>query len=101
MSNRDQGAIGVLTNPHYYPDKFIPDIASEQSFEKVLIQQQQANLLQVAIAALPTRQRNTMSMRINQQLSFADIARVMHCSMSTAKANHCYGVKAAGQMMTA
>lgn len=77
------------------------DIAGEQSPENALMQQQQSKLLRIAIDALPTKQRTTLSLRINRQLPFARIAAAMQCSLSTAKANHYSGVKTVGRMIAA
>jgi len=77
------------------------NIAAEQSPENTITQQQQEKLLRTAITALPSKQRMTLSLRINQQLPFASIAAVMQCSLSTAKANHYSGVKTVERMMAA
>ncbi len=84
-----------------YKDVYDLDIASEQSPENALIQQQRSRLLRVAIDALPAKQRTTLSLRIDRQLPFARIATAMQCSLSTAKANHYYGVKTVGRMIAA
>jgi DNA-directed RNA polymerase specialized sigma24 family protein len=65
------------------------------------MQQQQTKLLRTAITAMPSKQRMTLSLRINQQLPFASIAAIMQCSLSTAKANHYSGVKTVERMMAA
>lgn len=89
------------THIDQHKDVYDLDIASEQSPENALIQQQQSKLIHVAIDALPTKQRTTLSLRINRQLPFAHIADAMQCSLSTAKANHYYGVKTVERMIAA
>ncbi len=84
-----------------YKDVYDLDIAGEQSPENALIQQQQSKLIRVAIDALPTKQRTTVTLRINRQLPFTHIAATMQCSLSTAKANHYIGVKTVGRMIAA
>ncbi len=90
-----------LTRIDQHKDIYDLDIASEQSPENALIQQQQSKLLRVAIDALPIKQRTALSLRIDRQLPFANIADAMQCSLSTAKANHYYGVKTVGRMIAA
>ena len=77
------------------------NIAGEQSPENALIQQQQSKLLRIAIDSLPSKQRTTLSLRINRQLPFTRIADAMQCSLSTAKANHYSGVKTLERMIAA
>ncbi len=89
------------THIDHYKDVYDLDIASEQSPENALIQQQRSKLLRVAIDALPARQRTTLSLRIDRQLPFASIANAMQCSLSTAKANHYHGVKTVERMIAA
>ncbi len=84
-----------------YKDVYDLDIASEQSPEQEIMQQQHSKLLRVAIEALPTKQRTTLSLRIDRQLPFASIAAAMQCSLSTAKANHYYGVKTVERIIAA
>ncbi len=76
------------------------DHACEQHFEKVIIQQE-SSLLQAAIKNLPSKQSRTVLLRINQQLSFGEIADVMQCSLRTVKVSHYYGVKTVEQMIAA
>ncbi len=89
------------TRINRFEDVYDLNIAAEQSPENTLTQQQQAQLLRTAITALPSKQRMTLSLRINQQLPFSSIAAVMQCSLSTAKANHYSGVKTVERMMAA
>ena len=84
-----------------HKDVYALDIADEQSPENALMQQQQSTLLRIAIDALPSKQRTTLSLRINRQLPFAYIAATMRCSLSTAKANHYSGVKKVERMIAA
>lgn len=46
------------------------------------------------VERLPQRQRVAVSMRIFEDLSFADIAQVMECPYDTAKANYRHGLMA-------
>lgn len=45
-------------------------------------------LLQKEIARLPDRQRTALSLRVFEDLSFKEIAELMHCPYDTAKANY-------------
>jgi RNA polymerase sigma-70 factor, ECF subfamily len=82
-----------------FEDVYDLNIAAEQCPENTFMQQQQSKLMRIAINALPSKQRKTLSLRINQQLPFAIIAVVMQCSLSTAKANHYFGVKTVERMI--
>ena len=84
-----------------HKDIYDLDIVDEHSPENALMQQQQSKLLRIAIDALPSKQRTTLSLRINRQLPFASIADAMQCSLSTAKANHYSGIKTVERMMAA
>lgn len=84
-----------------FQDVYDLSMASEESIEKEVMYQEESTQVQKAIATLPNKQRKTVFMRINKQLPFTEIAEAMQCSVSTAKANHYYGMKAVGQMMVA
>jgi len=45
-----------------------------------------------AVRKLPPKQRQTVMLKIYQELRFQDIARVMGCSVGTAKANYFHAV---------
>lgn len=47
-----------------------------------------------AVAALPPRQRDAVTMRVMHEMSFKDIAVAMRCSYDTAKANYRHGMLA-------
>jgi len=89
------------TRINQFEDVYDLNIAAEQFPENTFMQQQESKMLCIAINALPSKQRATLYLRINQQLPFAIIAAVMQCSLSTAKANHYFGVKTVERMIAA
>jgi len=58
-----------------------------------LEKEQQRKILADAVKGLPNRQREVFHLRVNQELSFAEIAEVIGCSVSAAKVNYHYAVK--------
>ena len=58
-----------------------------------LVRKQTRELLLGAMTELPERQRLTVMLRVQQQLPFEEIARIMRCSIGTAKANYHHGVQ--------
>ena len=58
-----------------------------------LIQQETRDRLRRAFVDLPERQRITVMLRVQEQKPFEEIARIMECSVGTAKANYHHGVQ--------
>jgi len=58
-----------------------------------LIQQETRDRLRNAFVDLPERQRITVMLRVQEQKPFDEIARIMECSVGTAKANYHHGVQ--------
>ena len=58
-----------------------------------VIQQQTREQLHGAIRTLPEKQRKTLILKVFQELKFTEVARVMKCSVGTAKANYFHAVK--------
>jgi RNA polymerase sigma-70 factor (ECF subfamily) len=58
-----------------------------------LIQQETRDRLRNAFVDLPERQRITVMLRVQEQKPFDEIARIMKCSVGTAKANYHHGVQ--------
>jgi RNA polymerase sigma-70 factor (ECF subfamily) len=54
--------------------------------------EQTAEILRWAIAKLPERQRQSLELRIYEDLSFKEVAEVMECPFDTAKANFRHAV---------
>jgi RNA polymerase sigma-70 factor (ECF subfamily) len=57
-----------------------------------LEQEQVQKLLQDEISKLPERQRTALSLRVFEDLSFQEIAKIMICPYDTAKANYRHAV---------
>lgn len=57
-----------------------------------LEQEEMQQLLQSEIAKLPERQRTSLSLRVFEDLSFQEIAKIMECPYDTAKANYRHAV---------
>lgn len=64
------------------------DVAVDGEVESRLIALDVRGILQKEIALLPDRQRTALSLRIFDDLSFKEIAEIMHCPYDTAKANY-------------
>jgi len=58
-----------------------------------LIQQEARDRLRKAFVDLPERQRITVMLRVQEQKPYEEIARIMECSVGTAKANYHHGVQ--------
>ena len=58
-----------------------------------LIQKESRLLLRQALAGLPEKQRMTVMLRIQEDRTFEEIAKIMQCSLGTAKANYHHGVQ--------
>ncbi len=65
-----------------------PDI--QQRLEKA----EQRQSIALALKSLPPRQREVFHLRAQQDLSYAEISEVIGCSVSAAKVNYHYAVKA-------
>jgi len=57
-----------------------------------LLRAQREARLRCAIAALPSRQKETLMMRVFEGMQYKEIARAMGCSTGTAKANFFHAV---------
>ncbi len=64
------------------------EVAIDSKLENQLVFLDIRSLLQGEIAKLPERQRQALSLRIFDDLSFKEIAEIMHCPYDTAKANY-------------
>ena len=58
-----------------------------------MIARQEDRALSEAIEKLPRKQRMTVLLRIQQELSFKEIAEVLRCSVGSAKVNFHHAVK--------
>lgn len=58
-----------------------------------LLQDEQRGALRAAIARLPERQRLTLVLRVQHDLTFPEIAETLGCAVGTAKANFHHAVK--------
>lgn len=59
-----------------------------------LLEQERRERLMEAVRALPPRQRLTLTLRVFEQMPYAEIARVTGCTIGTAKANMFHAVAA-------
>ena len=64
------------------------DIAVDDENENRMIALDVRGILQGEIALLPERQRQALSLRVYEDLSFKEIAELMSCPYDTAKANY-------------
>ena len=53
---------------------------------------EEKSLLQREIFKLPLKQRETITLRINEELPFSEIANILGCSANSAKVNFQHGV---------
>jgi RNA polymerase sigma-70 factor (ECF subfamily) len=60
---------------------------------ETLMHQQTRDRLRQAYTELPEKQRITVMLRVQEQKPFEEIARIMRCSLGTAKANYHHGVQ--------
>lgn len=73
-------------------DGHLPD-ARADSLEALMTDERDRVVAQ-AIGALPPQQKATLTLRVQQGLSYKDIAEVLDCSEGTAKANYFHAVRA-------
>ncbi len=85
----------------YTVDVYQHDIAADNQIDEQAILTEEKERLYNAITQLPVKQREAVHLRINEQLSFNSIAKLMQCSVSTAKSNHYYGIRSVQQMLAA
>jgi RNA polymerase sigma-70 factor (ECF subfamily) len=64
-----------------------------------LIKKEQKDLLRIAVAGLPEKQRLTLLLRIQERKTFEEIAGIMKCSLGTSKANYHHAVQKLKGMM--
>ena len=68
------------------------DIAINENREKEMIDQQTLNEVRELIALLPESQRQVLTMRIYDELSFKEIAAKTNCSINTALGRMRYAI---------
>jgi len=68
--------------------------AAQVGGEEILVEQERARRLGSAVRTLPPRQRATLVLRVDAEMKFKEIARVMGCTTGTAKANFFHAVQA-------
>ena len=79
---------GRLVSMDEIPERYSPGGA--EPLETGLIREE---VLRRAIRLLPPRQRETLILRVFQEMKFREIARVMGCTVGTAKANFFHALK--------
>lgn len=67
-------------------------IGVEETATRGLELEETQKLLQVEVQKLPERQRTALSLRIFEDMSFQEIAKIMDCPYDTAKANYRHAV---------
>lgn len=67
-------------------------LSVDEKATRGLEHEQVQDLLQLEIAKLPERQRTALSLRVFEDLSFQEIAKIMECPYDTAKANYRHAV---------
>jgi len=82
------------------PEEFAPADPSPP-VTQMLEQEAMRSLLSRAIAALPHLQKAVVSLRVNEQLAFSEIAAIVGCSTGSAKVNYHHGVKRLREMLQA
>ena len=68
-------------------------IASHHQGFKRLEREQSLEILRAAIEELPTKQRQTIELRIFEEMTFKEVAVAMDCPFNTAKANFRHGLE--------
>jgi RNA polymerase sigma-70 factor (ECF subfamily) len=64
-----------------------------QNVEDDLKKKQQKELIREEIEKLPFKQRAVINLRINEELTFKEIASILKCSVNSAKVNFQHGLK--------
>ncbi len=73
------------------PLEEVPDLEQPASTDRLgFLRQEQ---IRKAVGQLPRRQRETLILRVFQEMKFHEIARVMGCTVGTAKANFFHAVR--------
>lgn len=63
-------------------------MSTEGELDRNLMEADVKNIIQAEISLLPGRQREALTLRIYDDLSFKEIAHIMNCPYDTAKANY-------------
>jgi len=66
---------------------------SHENAEVTLLEKQRKEMLQKVLPELPFKQRAVITLRINEELSFGEIAKILKCSMNAAKVNFQHGIR--------
>ena len=89
----------ILSNDESEVDLFNnADIAVNENREKEMIDQQTLREIRGLIALLPDPQREVLLMRVNEELSFKEIAEKTNCSINTALGRMRYAILNLRQM---
>lgn len=76
----------------------IPDLSSNP--ERDLSREEERDLLRGALARLSFKQRSVVTLRINDELPFAQIAEALGMSVNSAKVNYQHGFKRLQEILT-
>jgi RNA polymerase sigma-70 factor (ECF subfamily) len=75
------------------------DIEDTENPENEFYDKERAALLRKALGRLPLKQRAVITLRINEELTFREIADALQCSVNSAKVNFQHGINRLKEMM--
>jgi len=75
------------------------DIEDTENPEDEFYDKERAALIRKALGRLPMRQRAVITLRINEELTFREIASALQCSVNSAKVNFQHGINRLKEMM--
>jgi RNA polymerase sigma-70 factor (ECF subfamily) len=75
------------------PLEFVPEEDFQEPMPAASVDPIRKEVLHQAVSQLPPRQRETLILRVFQEMKFQEIAAVMGCTVGTAKANFFHALK--------
>jgi RNA polymerase sigma-70 factor (ECF subfamily) len=75
------------------------DVENTENPEDEFYDKERAALLRNALGRLPLKQRAVITLRINEELTFREIADALQCSVNSAKVNFQHGINRLKEMM--
>lgn len=90
MRNMLRGKRRIVNNP---AEEYMKFIGYEQDYVQEMARKEMRGLLEAIAETLPMRQRQAFTLRIFDELGFADIAEIMNCPYDTAKGNYQHAVE--------
>ena len=83
----------------FVPEENAPEVSQEAVAEEALSQAGERSSLRLAVAQLPSRQREVLSLRVYQDLPFKEIAQKVGISVGNARVSYHVAVKALREIM--